>query len=96
MTFTPSKESEYSYVVQIFDRSHHFTLRECHVSASPVTSGYSGINLVKTSAGSEDNCNNDFATFENNVLDGGYIGFALGGTNYVALTREKGLVVRGS
>ncbi len=96
MTFAPAKESEYNYVIQTYDRSRHFTLRECHVSATPVTSGYSGINLVKTSAGSEDNCNNDYGTFENNVLDGGYIALALGGTNYVALTREKGLVVRGN
>lgn len=96
MSFIPSKESEYSYVVQIYDRSRHFTLRDCYVKATPVTSGYSGIYLVKTSAGSEDKTNNDYATFENNLLEGGYMGFALGGTNYVALTREKGLVVRGN
>ena len=96
MSFIPAKESEYSYVVQIFDRSRHFTLRDCHVKATPVNSGYSGIYLVKTSAGSEDKTNNDYATFENNLLEGGYMGFALGGTNYVALTREKGLVVRGN
>ena len=96
MSFIPAKESEYSYVVQIYDRSRHFTLRDCYVKATPVTSGYSGIYLVKTSAGSEDKTNNDYATFENNLLEGGYMGFALGGTNYVALTREKGLVVRGN
>lgn len=96
MSFIPARESEYSYVVQIYDRSRHFTLRGCYVKATPVTSGYSGIYLVKTSAGSEDNTNNDYATFENNLLNGGYIGFALGGTNYIALTREKGLVVRGN
>ena len=96
MSFIPAKESEYSYVVQIYDRSRHFTLRDCHVKATPVTSGYSGIYLVKTSAGSEDKTNNDYGTFENNLLEGGYMGFALGGTNYVALTREKGLVVRGN
>ena len=96
MSFIPARESEYNYVVQIFDRSRHFTMRDCHVKATPVTSGYSGIYLVKTSAGSEDKTNNDYATFENNLLEGGYMGFALGGTNYVALTREKGLVVRGN
>ena len=96
MSFIPARESEYNYVVQIFDRSRHFTMRDCHVKATPVTSGYSGIYLVKTSAGSEDKTNNDYATFENNLLEGGYIGFSLGGTNYVALTREKGLVVRGN
>ena len=96
MNFIPARESEYNYVVQIYDRSRHFTLRDCYVKATPVTSGYSGIYLVKTSAGSEDKTNNDYATFENNILEGGYMGFALGGTNYVALTREKGLVVRGN
>lgn len=96
MSFIPAKESAYTYVVCIFDRSHHFTLRECHVKATPVTSGYSGINLVKTYAINEDGRNNDYPTFENNVLDGGYIALYLGGTNNVGLTREKGLVVRGN
>lgn len=96
MTFIPARESEYSYVICVYDCSRHFTLRDCHVQATPVTSGYSGINLVKTYAANEDNHNNDFATFEDNLLEGGYIALALGGTNYVALTREKGLVVRGN
>ncbi len=96
MSFIPSRESEYSYVVCVYDRSHHFTLRDTHVKATPVTSGYSGINLVKTFGLNEDNHNNDYATFEDNLLEGGYIGFYLGGTNYVALSREKGLVVRGN
>ena len=96
MSFIPTRESEYSYVVQTYDRSHHFTLRGCHVQATPVTSGYSGINLVKTTA-VEENCrNNDFGTFEDNLLDGGYIALYLGGTNNVSLTRERGLVVRGN
>ncbi|MBQ1799080.1 MAG: right-handed parallel beta-helix repeat-containing protein, partial [Muribaculaceae bacterium] len=73
-----------------------FTLRGCHVQATPVTSGYSGINLVKTTAVDENCRNNDFGTFEDNLLDGGYIALYLGGTNSVSLTRERGLVVRGN
>ena len=96
ISFIPARESEYSYIVQTYDRSHHFTLRDSHVKAEPVTSGYSGINLVKTSAMNEDNRNNDYGTFENNLLDGGYIALYLGGTNNVGLTRERGLVVRGN
>ena len=96
MSFIPARESEYSYVVCVYDCSRHFTLRDCHVKATPVTSGYSGINLVKTFGLSEDNHNNDYATFEDNLLEGGYIALYLGGTNNVSLTREKGLVVRGN
>lgn len=96
LSFVPAKESEYSYVVQIYDRSHHFTLSDCHVKATPVLSGYSGINLVKMSAVNEDGRNNDFATFENNLLEGGYIALYLGGTNNVSLSKEQGLVVRGN
>jgi len=96
MTFIPARESEYNYVICVYDRSRHFTLRNCHVQATPVTSGYNGINLVKTYGLNADNHNNDYATIENNLLEGGYIALALGGTNYVALTREKGLVVRGN
>lgn len=96
MSFIPSSQSEYNYVVQTYDRSRHFTLRDCHVKADPVTSGYSGINLVKTSAVSEEGRNNDYGTFENNLLEGGYIALALGGTNNVSQTKEVGLVVRGN
>ena len=96
LSFVPAKESEYSYVVQIYDRSHHFILSDCHVKATPVLSGYSGINLVKMSAVNEDGRNNDFATFENNLLEGGYIALYLGGTNNVSLSKEQGLVVRGN
>ena len=96
MSFIPASESAYNYIVQTYDRSHHFTLRDCYVKAQPVTSGYSGINLVKTTAVNENGRNNDYATFENNQLDGGYIALYLGGTNNVGLIREKGLVVRGN
>ncbi len=95
-SFIPSKESEYSYVVQIYDRSHHFTMRDCYVKATPVLSGYGGINLVKMTAVNEEGRNNDFATFENNTLEGGYIAFYLGGTNNVSLSKEQGLIVRGN
>ena len=96
LTFAPAKESAYNYVVQGYDRCHHFTLRDCHVKATPVTSGYSGINLVQMTVINEEGHNNDFVTIENNQLDGGYIALNVGGTAYLSLSMERGLVVRGN
>ena len=96
MSFIPARESEYSYVVHVFDRSRHFTLRDCHVKATPVTSGYSGLNMVFTQAYNEDGRNNDYATIEDNLVEGGYIGLYLGGTSTFAYTKERGLVARGN
>lgn len=96
LSFIPATESAYSYVVQAYDRCHHFTLRDCHVKATPVTSGYGGINLVQISPLNEEGHNNDYTTIENNLLDGGYIAINAGGTSYVSLPMEKGLVVRGN
>ena len=68
----------------------------CSVTAAPVVSGYSGINLVRSHARMRLTGNNDFMTIEDSYLEGGYIGLYPGGTGYVALPKEKGLVVKGN
>ena len=54
----------------------------------------SGMSLVKAEAKNEDGKNNDFLTITNSKFTGGYIALYLGGTSYVKLTREEGLVVK--
>lgn len=83
-------------VVIIKDDCPHFTLRNCDLSADMVTD-YSGIYVFRNSVTlNEAGHNNDFMTIENNRISGGRYGLYLGGTSYVALPKETGLVVRGN
>lgn len=86
----------FSNVVYVGEKSPGFMMTGCSVAAAPVTSGYSGINLVRSHAINEAGGNNDFMTIENSSFEGGVVGLYLGGTGYVALPKEKGLVVRGN
>lgn len=74
----------------------HFTLRDCTVTADMATD-YSGINLFHNYVSiNEAGHNNDYMTIENCRLTGGRYALYLGGTSYVALPKETGLVVRGN
>ncbi len=86
----------FSNAVYVGEKSPGFRMAGCSVTAAPVVSGYSGINLVRSHAVNEAGGNNDFMTIEDSYLEGGYIGLYLGGTGYVALPKEKGLVVKGN
>ena len=93
MSFIPTSQS-YANVILVRNESRHFTLRNSYVKAEPVTSGYSGMNLVRTTSGSGDGMNNDYATIEGNTLEGGYISLYLSGPGPVAYQDAIGFVVR--
>lgn len=93
MSFIPSVQT-YPYAVHVLHVSRHFTLRNCVIKADPVTSGYSGMQLFYMEARNVDGHNNDYVTVENNTLTGGYIALYMGGTSYVALTKERGAIIR--
>lgn len=95
MSFVPQSQS-YPSAIHIYNQSRHVTIDSVAVTADPVTgsSVYNGINLIQAKAKDEDGKNNDFLTIQNCTLNGGYIALYLGGTNYVRLTREEGLVVK--
>lgn len=95
MTFVPTDQA-YPAAIHIYNQSRHVTVDSVVVTATPVTSssGYNGISLIRTEAKNEDGKNNDFLTVQNSTFNGGYVALYLGGTSYVALTRERGLVVR--
>lgn len=95
LTFKPVAQT-YPSVVHVFDRSRNFTLINSVVEADVVTSATSGISLVRTEAKNEEGHNNDYFMIVNNRFTGGYIPLYLGGTNYVALTKEVGGVVIGN
>ena len=93
MSFIPTSQS-YANVILVRNESRHFTLRNSYVKAEPVTSGYSGMNLVRTTSGSGDGMNNDYATIEGNTLEGGYISLYLSGPGPVVYQDAIGFVVR--
>lgn len=93
MSFIPSKQ-DYPNAIQATDRCHYFTVRGCYLKADPVTSGYSGMNLIRTESGSENNQGNDHMTLEGNTLQGGYIGMYLYGPSKVAHNDQVGAIVK--
>jgi len=95
MTFKPTNQN-YANIIYISSVSRYFTLRNSILEANIVTSGYSGMNGVKTVALSEEGKNNDYITIEGNTIYGGYIGLYLGGTSTVKYTKERGAVVKGN
>lgn len=93
MSFIPAVQT-YPYAVHVLHVSRYFTLRNCVIKADPVVTGYSGMQLFYMEARNVEGNNNDYVTVENNSLMGGYIAFYMGGTGYVALTKERGAVIR--
>lgn len=96
MSFVP-KDQSFPAAIHVYNQSRHVTLDSIAVSATPVNSSggtYGGISLVKTEAKNENCKNNDFFTVQNSTFNGGHIALYLGGTNYIKLTREEGLVAK--
>ena len=97
MSFVPTSQS-YPYAVHIYNQSRHFTLKDSYLKAEIVTSGYSGLSLVKTeNVGTSDDkggMNNDYFTLEGCDLYGGYISVYASGPSPVAVPDAKGYVIR--
>jgi len=93
MSFVPT-DQDFPFAIQVYNQSRHVTLDSIIVTANSVTSGYSGMALVKGQAKDEEDKNNDYLTISNSTFTGGYIALYLGGTSYVRYSHEKGLVVK--
>jgi len=95
LSFKPTDQT-YPYNVHVRNISRNFTLRNCRLVANLIASGYSGMNQFYMEPLNVEGKNNDYATAEDNTITGGYIGLYMGGANYVALTKEVGVVIRGN
>lgn len=95
LTFT-TENVKFDYVVFVKGQSCNDTIRNCYIHAATTTSYSDDINLIRTYAEDVANCNNDNLTIEGCLLEGGYIGAAVGGTTNVSLPREKGAVIKGN
>lgn len=89
-----TEDPKFEAVAYISNISKNVTIKGCSISAKMTTSFSEDIALVKTKANNLEGQNNDNLTLENNNLTGGYIGFYVGGTGYVGLTKEKGAAIR--
>lgn len=94
-----TQQMSFPMLVKVGDHAQHFTMRNCHVYTATGT-GYSDPTLVECYVNSDaiPNRNNDYATFENCLFEGGYIGLQLGGTSIVnpkPLPMEVGGLVTG-
>ena len=90
MSLIPSNQS-YPNAIQASDRCHYFTVRGCYIKAEPATSG---ISLIRTESGSENNQGNDYVTIEDNTMDGGNIAMYIYGPSKVAYSDQRGLIIR--
>lgn len=97
MTFK-TEQTLYEAVIFLRNMSRHITIKGNKISTKMVssTSFSSGtqISLIETKAENEENQNNDYICIEENILEGGYIGIAVGGTGYVRLPKEDGAIVK--
>ena len=85
----------YPSVVHFRNQSRHVTVDNCHVYAerSESASAAEDIRLISQYAKNEPNCNNDFPTVRNCLIDGGYMGVVIQGTSFVRLPKQCGAVV---
>jgi hypothetical protein len=93
ISFKPTDQN-YPYNVHIRNISRYFTLRNCQLTANLITSGYTGMNQFYMEATNVEGKNSDYVTVEGNTVTGGYIGLYMGGTGYVALTKQQGAIIR--
>ena len=93
ISFKPTDQN-YPYNVHIRNVSRYFTMRNCQLTANLITSGYSGMNQFYMEATNVEGKNSDYVTVEGNTVTGGYIGLYMGGTGYVALTKQQGAIIR--
>lgn len=89
-------DQSYDAVVMVKNQSRHVTIDDCYIHAATTTSYQQDINLIGHYAQDVANCNNDYLTVSNSLLEGGYIGVSMGGTSYVALPKEVGGVIEGN
>ena len=89
-------DQSYDAVVMVKNQSRHVTIDNCYIHTATTTSYQQDINLIGHYAQDVANCNNDYLTVSNSLLEGGYIGVSMGGTSYVALPKEVGGVIEGN
>ncbi len=86
-------DKSYPSVVHVKNESRHVTIDDCYLHAAMTTNVQQDINIIGHYAVNEANRNNDYLMIKNNLIEGGYIGVNMGGTNYVRLPKEVGGII---
>ncbi|MDR1739331.1 MAG: DUF4465 domain-containing protein [Bacteroidales bacterium] len=96
ISLIPASQS-YNYNLHLTDQSRYFILRNCILQADVITStGYiSGAMVhVRVEGLNEEGRNCDYFTAEGNTFIGGDIAVYMYGTGYVALSKQRGAIIR--
>lgn len=93
-----STDKTFPALVYMINTSQHDTVDACHLYTDRIESSTTAeqLVLVRQLAIDKENCNNDYFTLSNCLLEGGYRGAIIGGTSNVALTHQTGCVVEGN
>lgn len=93
-----STDKTFPALVYMINTSQHDTVDACHLYTDRIESSTTAeqLVLVRQLAIDKENCNNDYFTLSNCLLEGGYRGAIIGGTSYVQLTHQTGCVVEGN
>lgn len=83
-------------LLHIKNRSRHVTVKNCHLFAERTETYSMDINLIYQYAQNLPNCNNDYLTVENCLIEGGYNGIRVAGTSFVALPKQQGARIIGN
>ena len=85
----------YPSVIHYRNQSRHVTVDNCHIftKRSESASANQDIRLINQYAKNVANCNNDFPTIKNCLIEGGYIGVVIQGSSFVKLPKQKGGLV---
>ena len=85
----------YPSVIHYRNQSRHVAVDNCHVYAARSESANTkeDLRLIYQYAKNEENCNNDYPTIRNSLLEGGYMGACIQGTSYVRLPKQRGALI---
>lgn len=90
LTVTTGTYTGFPGVVFVRNSSRHCTVDSCAVSSPTSNDNAKGTSLVYMYSKNEPNCNSDYFTLSNSLLEGGHIGMYLVGTGYIALPKQRG------
>lgn len=85
-----SNNTRFPGIIFLRNKSEHITIDDCVVKAPVNNNSGQSSYLIYQYAKNEANCNNNYMTVSNCLLDGATIGVGLTGTGYIALPKQRG------
>ncbi len=92
LTIYPNNTGYYA-ALQFIDGSRGCSVENCVIKSDAVSGVSSGISLVRTEDGGEENTNCDYLKITGSRFENGFIALYLGGTSYVARPKVTGMEI---